>query len=126
LDLEKKTASLDFDFPEIKIQAEYDVNGKILLLPVYGKGPATINLEHVSGTVTFHFEEYEKKGKKFLKVAASELTLNPKLVRFNFENLFDGDKALGDNINKVLNENWEEVFKDIQTNYEEAFNQIAA
>jgi hypothetical protein len=142
IDLEKKTAKLEMIVPEIKILAEYDVNGKILLLPVYGEGPGTVIMskkflcwtfhvlnvylfpENMHGKLTFTFEEYEKKGEKHLKIIEGKLKMQPESVHFNFENLFNGDKALGDNINKVMNENWEEVFSDVKSSYEDAFGQI--
>ncbi|KAJ3618506.1 hypothetical protein MTP99_006486 [Tenebrio molitor] len=124
IDLEKKTAKLEMIVPEIKILAEYDVNGKILLLPVYGEGPGTVIMKNMHGKLTFTFEEYEKKGEKHLKIIEGKLKMQPESVHFNFENLFNGDKALGDNINKVMNENWEEVFSDVKSSYEDAFGQI--
>ena len=69
-------------------------------------------------------EEYEKKGQKYLKVVEGKLVLTPGLVKFKLENLFDGDKTLGDNINSVMNENWKEVFADVKSSYEEAYSQI--
>lgn len=45
---------------------------------------------------------------------------------FKLDNLFDGDKALGDNINKVLNDNWKDIYDEIGGSYEEAFNTIFA
>ncbi|KYB27026.1 Protein takeout-like Protein [Tribolium castaneum] len=101
LDLEAKTARLECDFDEIKLVADYDINGKILLLPVYGSGPAQVTMEKVHGFEKFTLEEYEKKGKKHLKVVSGVLSLEPSLMKFNFENLFNGDKSLGDNINQV-------------------------
>jgi hypothetical protein len=52
------------------------------------------------------------------------VTLNPELISFNFENLFDGNKELGDNTNQVLNDNWKEVFDDVKSGYSEVFSQI--
>ncbi|XP_044260426.1 protein takeout-like [Tribolium madens] len=124
LDLEKKSAHLECDFDEVKLIADYDINGKILLLPVYGSGPAQVILEKVHGIENFTLEEYEKKGKKHLKVVSEVLSLDPSLIKFNFDNLFNGDKALGDNINQVVNENWKEVWGDIKSSYEDAFGQI--
>ena len=43
-DLGKKIALLQCTFAEVKTVAEYDVNGKILVLPVYGKGTSTIKM----------------------------------------------------------------------------------
>lgn len=42
-------------------------------------------------------------------------------IKFNYENLFDGNKLLGDNVNKVLNDEWEAVYKDVGRNYETSF-----
>ncbi|XP_063926742.1 protein takeout-like [Zophobas morio] len=123
-DLGKKIALLQCTFAEVKTVAEYDVNGKILVLPVYGKGTSTIKMENVTGTETFIMEKYEKKGQKYLKVVEGKLVLTPGLVKFKLENLFDGDKTLGDNINSVMNENWKEVFADVKSSYEEAYSQI--
>jgi hypothetical protein len=52
------------------------------------------------------------------------VTLNPELISFSFENLFDGNKELGDNTNQVLNDNWKEVFDDVKNGYSEVFSQI--
>lgn len=42
-------------------------------------------------------------------------------MTFKFDNLFNGDKKLGDEINKVLNENWESLFNDVKAGYDESF-----
>ncbi|KAJ3651198.1 hypothetical protein Zmor_017250 [Zophobas morio] len=124
LDLDKKVALLHCTFAEVKIVAEYDVNGKILVLPVYGKGTSTILMENVTALQTYIMEEYEKKGQKYLKVVEGNLVFTPGLVRFKLENLFDGNKRLGDNINTVMNENWQEVYNDVKSSYAEAFSQV--
>lgn len=35
-------------------------------------------------------------------------------MHFYFENLFNGNKALGDNMNQFLNENWNDIFLEIK------------
>lgn len=47
--------------------------------------------------------------------------MDASLVKFNFKNLFGGDKALEDSINKVLNENWAQVYADTKSGYEKAY-----
>lgn len=76
--------------------------------------------------LTFDFEEYKKKEKKHLKVSKKKMILTPERIQFKLDNLFDGDKTLGDNINQVLNDNWSEVYADVKASYEEAFAQIFA
>lgn len=83
-------------------------------------------LGNVVGDLSFYLTEFDKSGKKYYKLDNSTLSLKPSLMIFKFDNLFDGDKALGDNINKVLNENWSEIYGDIGASYENAFNTIFA
>jgi hypothetical protein len=50
-------------------------------------------------------------GKSFIKTLATNVTIDPEMVWVNFENLFNGNKQLGDNINRVLNDNWKELLE---------------
>ena len=69
-------------------------------------------------------EPFERKGKTFLKWVNYTVTLRPEIVQFNFANLFNGDNRLGDEINRVLNENWDAVFGDVRAGYEKSFGII--
>lgn len=59
-----------------------------------------------------------------------EVDAKPTGVLFNFENLFNGDKALGDTMNAFLNENWkllyDELRHDIQWGLAENFQEFVA
>lgn len=67
----------------------------------------------------------EKKGDKtYLKFDGGKLTLEPKLIVFHFENLFNGDKLLGENLNKAINEGYKEIYADIRDGYEAAFSLV--
>lgn len=59
-----------------------------------------------------------------IKLFVKNYSFDPQHIKFNFENLFNGDKTLGDNINKVLNENWVSVWNDVQGSYREVFKRI--
>lgn len=39
-------------------------------------------------------------------------------------NLFNGDKALGDNMNKFLNDNWNDIYTELKPSIEGAFGAI--
>ncbi|XP_068900517.1 uncharacterized protein [Tenebrio molitor] len=123
-DLEGKKVMIVGTFPEVTMKCEYELDGKILLVPIQGTGPSTIVLKNVKAKGVFPYEEFKKKDKTFVKFVSSSLTIDPELVSFNFENLFNGDKKLGDNVNQVLNDNWKEVFDDVIQDYIEVFNQI--
>jgi hypothetical protein len=80
--------------------------------------------ENLKVTALFNYEEKMKKGKTHIKIISSKVNLDPELVSYNFENLFNGDKQLGGNINRVLNDNWKEVFDDVKDGYVEVINRI--
>lgn len=46
-------------------------------------------------------------------------------IHFNFENLYKGDKFLGDATNLFLNENWNDIFEEIKQSLFEACALIA-
>ncbi|XP_044260355.1 protein takeout-like [Tribolium madens] len=123
-DFDKKTLEVKGVFPEIKKNCHYKMDGKILLLPVKGEGPSTIVLKNVKTVCRLHYEEISNNGKTYLKFTKSDLDIEPDFVNFNFENLFNGDKALGDNINKVLNENWQDVYHDLKDDHIQVLNKI--
>lgn len=50
--------------------------------------------------------------------------MTPRSIKFDLQNLFNGNKALGNMILTVLNENWKSVYDDVQSSYEDAFAQI--
>ncbi|KAJ3651981.1 hypothetical protein Zmor_017984 [Zophobas morio] len=128
IDFEKRTIFVGCTTPLNKMEFYYEISGRILLLPIFGKGPGSITLHDLNETFTFHFEEYEKKNKTHFKVVSTKITMEPGRITFNLENLFNGDtsKVLGDNVLRVMNENWKEVFEDVKASYEDAFGQVFA
>ncbi|RZB38887.1 JHBP domain containing protein, partial [Asbolus verrucosus] len=111
--------------PEIKKVCEYELDGKVLLLPIKGEGTSTVILRDINSTLTTSFEETKKDGETYMKFKNTKFAFDPGFVSFNFENLFNGDKELGDNINKVLNDNWQDVFQDVKSGYEQALSLVA-
>lgn len=59
-----------------------------------------------------------------MRVKKYVITLEPENVKFNFENLFNGDERLGKEMNNILNENWSDVYNDVKSGYEESFGII--
>jgi hypothetical protein len=75
-------------------------------------------------SLTFKFEEYVKKGQKYMKVVESKFKWTPEKLVVKLENLFGDDKALNDNINQVFNDNWKALNDDVGPSYDEAFGKI--
>lgn len=74
--------------------------------------------------MTLYAESFEKKGKKYLRVKEMTLKQIPEKVIYNFGNLFGGDERLGAEMNKVLNDNWKEVYDDIGEQFDTALRTV--
>ncbi|KAJ8930582.1 hypothetical protein NQ314_016594 [Rhamnusium bicolor] len=110
--------------PELRLEAHYTMKGRVLLLPIVGDGPCNVTLVNTKINHTLYGEPFEKKGKTYWNYKDYTVTLRPEKVIFKFDNLFDGDEKLGAEINKVLNDNWDEVFTDVRDGYEKSFGLI--
>lgn len=66
----------------------------------------------------------EKDGATYMKVKNFQLIAEPERMIYKIENLFNGDKALGDNMNLFLNENWADIYKEIRGSFSSAFGKI--
>ncbi|KAK9892733.1 hypothetical protein WA026_021924 [Henosepilachna vigintioctopunctata] len=123
-DLENNVMFAQSITPVLRLEANYEMNGRILLLPIQGTGLCNITLINTAINHTLHTEMIQKKKKDFLNIKEYTVTLRPEKVIFHFDNLFNGDKRLGDEINRVMNENQEEVFADVRSGYERSFGLI--
>lgn len=97
----------------IVLRGDYTIKGKVLILPIQGDGKATIVFDGPHMECDLKGKVTEKKHDKYLQVDKFETKLSPDHVTMNFTNLFNGNKELGDNMNKFLNENWEEIMKEL-------------
>ncbi|CAH1159731.1 unnamed protein product [Phaedon cochleariae] len=121
LNIDKKTLTFTAIYPEIRQEAKYSLNGKILVIPVHGSGDSVIRLKEATFVHTITFKEMMKKGKKLFHVEDYKLSITIKGAHYDFRNLFDGDKNLADNILKVINENWNVIFDDVKHGVESSY-----
>ncbi|XP_061390856.1 protein takeout-like [Musca vetustissima] len=110
--------------PEIELAGNYKVDGRILVLPITGTGTNSIKLINVTLKMQFVGVPMEKDGKTYLKVEKFRMDLDPKGIHFKIDNLFNGDKTLGDNMNLFLNENWEDIYRELRGSITSAFGKV--
>lgn len=58
------------------------------------------------------------------KIIDSNIEYKNDLIRSHLTNLFGGDKMLGDQINKFLNENWKELEKELAPAISKVMNSL--
>nr|XP_023030123.1 circadian clock-controlled protein-like [Leptinotarsa decemlineata] len=122
-DSQKNTLEFSSLHPEIRQEAKYDINGKILVIPVFGKGDSIITLRDVTIVHTVTFEKKTKNNRAHLTVKSYDMKITIKGAHFDFRNLFNGNEKLSDNIHKVVNENWNVIYEDVREGVQKAYGE---
>lgn len=126
IDWDKCLLSSDSINRQVEFVADYKVDGRILLLPVRGSGKSNITMFDLKTHNDIYCEKYQKNGDTYLRVKKFVVKFSPARVTLQFDNLFDGDTVLGEQMNRFLNENSDLLFKELQAPYEETFGLVFA
>ncbi|XP_066909479.1 protein takeout [Halyomorpha halys] len=127
LDTSKKIIKLNFKIPQLVIKSNYHLNGKFLVVPVVGNGKLTLTIDNLFVTFSTNYNIVKKKGTEYIDlILPAKLSYTTTKVSPVFENLFNGDKNLGDNFNKVVNENWREWDAHVGPGIADALGQVIA
>ncbi|KAF5301503.1 hypothetical protein FQR65_LT08806 [Abscondita terminalis] len=123
-DLQNKHISLSLSIDEAKLLSNYEISGSILILPINGKGKS--NITFIGGTYKYDldFTLKDKQGQEYVELKNTKLIFKTTRSYFNFENLFGGNKELGDQMNTFLNDNWKEVDTELGPSISETMNAI--
>lgn len=74
---------------------------------------------------SFTGKPLEKDDGTYIDIQDFDLQIvDPKKMIFKVDNLFNGDKALGDNMNLFLNENWKEIFDEVNESLNKAYRGV--
>ncbi|KAJ8922087.1 hypothetical protein NQ315_008728 [Exocentrus adspersus] len=113
-DFDKRQARIISSLDRIDILADYEINGRMLIFAITGHGP--LNLTMYNGTYQYDVEWdlVSRDGKVYFNITNSKYDYAVGKITYEFKNLFNGDKLLGRQMNKFLNENWELVNDDLK------------
>lgn len=82
--------------PYMEIFGDYTMEGRVLLLPVTGRGFANITLHGLKTKHELIGEPVQQNGETFMRIKKYNVKLEePKHMTIFFGNLFNGDVALG-------------------------------
>ncbi|KAI8123532.1 Protein takeout [Lucilia cuprina] len=107
--LESAVSSKDFSWkttfvlPVMKLQGDYSLFGRILLIPLNGRGEVFLDAENM--TVVMHTKTrlYEKGGFTFYNVTSTHVDFKLEGLKSYFSNLFNGQKQLGEYDSNIIN-----------------------
>ncbi|CAB3254672.1 unnamed protein product [Arctia plantaginis] len=110
--LEKKIITADA-LVTLNVKNNYELSGKLLMIPVDSKGDSFINLKNTLLHIRYWYEHVEgPDGKIHWKIYKHDIKYEVEKGSFGLDNLLN-DKNLGDQINKLLNEMWREVVAEV-------------
>ncbi|XP_039966865.1 circadian clock-controlled protein daywake [Bactrocera tryoni] len=95
-----------FMLPEMKLQGDYSLFGRILLIPLNGHGEVFLEAENMTVIMNSKTQLYEKGGFTFYNVTDCRVDFKIDGLKSYFSNLFNGNKQLEDSTNKFFNDNW--------------------
>lgn len=109
---ESQVSSKDFSWittckiPKIRIDADYQMKGRILLIPLNGQGKCFFEPTKMKVKIFTTTKLYAKNGHTFYNVTSVRVNFAMEHVKFRLKNLFPGAKSLDDGVNQFLNDNW--------------------
>lgn len=92
----------------------YSLQGQFLVVPILGSGKGNITLIDPVWSLKFRGKPAEKDREIFMKIKKMRMEFNATKIQLQFDNLFNGDKVLGDDMNRVFNENWQEIYAEVK------------
>ncbi|XP_014481883.1 PREDICTED: protein takeout-like [Dinoponera quadriceps] len=93
-------------------------------MTIQAKGKCKMTLYNTTMTVDVKYEKYERHGESYIKIKKLDFHIKDTDIKVYFENLFDKDPRLGEEMNRLLNENSKTIFKEIKPAFEEALKQL--
>ncbi|XP_050543635.1 protein takeout-like isoform X2 [Daktulosphaira vitifoliae] len=113
VDEKKKHVIWNFELDRCMFLGLYSVEGQVLILPIKGDGNANITVTGVTFSYEYDYKlEKKANNRDYTVITKSDLRFNATGMVLKLENLFNGDKLLGDNMNLFLNENWKDLLKE--------------
>ncbi|XP_049767701.1 protein takeout-like [Schistocerca cancellata] len=106
-------AHLRVDDPMYMI-GTYKVDGNVLVLPIKGNGACNLTIVGFEADMEMWGEPLERDGEVYWDIKNFTVKMEVGKVHIQLDNLFNGDKVLGDNMNKFLNENMDLLVQDLK------------
>ncbi|KAH8311179.1 hypothetical protein KR044_004684 [Drosophila immigrans] len=117
--------TFDMISKKIVLKGPYSIEGKVLILPIHGKGDAEIVLKQCKVHAVVKLRPVSKGPHQTIAdVLEVKVNLDPSRVSYHFTGLFNGEKAPSDNFHALVNESWEEIFNELKADISSATGQI--
>ncbi|XP_041675794.1 uncharacterized protein LOC108107219 [Drosophila eugracilis] len=103
-------------------RGKYSLHLNLLLLDIKGKGNMQGYCENAKASVKMRGSRYLRNGKDYVKFTKMTMRIDFKDFKLNLENLFNGDRILGDVGNSLINNNQELYLNEIVPGLEQGLS----
>ncbi|XP_037954777.1 protein takeout-like [Teleopsis dalmanni] len=100
--------------PELRMKGQYIVNGKVLILPITGEDNAEIIMKNSNFAFKLKVALVKRNGINYATIKQIKTITEPQSLKVQLDNLFNGNKELSDSTNKVINDNWKDIWAELQ------------
>ncbi|XP_011309503.1 protein takeout [Fopius arisanus] len=114
------TYFLNVFLPHLSIDGQYEIDGKVILLPITGSGRITGNFTDCLGAVKFIAGTAVDNGVEYFRIKEFDLKITVGKGSLRLDNLFGGDKVIGDVVNNAINNNFDAFLKELMPVVEKA------
>ncbi|RZF36621.1 hypothetical protein LSTR_LSTR007324 [Laodelphax striatellus] len=120
IDLDNFKMEVDFYLPWLYIEGGYSIKGQILVLPISGSGDSWSNYTTVTGKAVLTGHSESRNGEEYWGIDDLKFSINVKKATIHMNNLFNGNKQLGDAMNNFMSQNFDAVFQELKPVIDEA------
>ncbi|KAF2902024.1 hypothetical protein ILUMI_04161 [Ignelater luminosus] len=108
--------------PNIYVEGDYEIDSKILILELKGKGRFHLNITDFAYDSILKGEVVTENGVKHLKFEKMKMKIGFGSGNILLENLFNGDPVLGKGANDAINDNIGTFFEELRPNFEDVLS----
>ena len=123
-DLPTLSFAVDIDMPHLYVDGDYEIDGRVLLLPITGSGPMTGNFTKCTGAVNFRADLVnDASGVEHLNIKDFKMKITVGNGNLKLDNLFGGDRVLGEVVNNAINTNFDAFARELLPLIEKALSE---
>ncbi|XP_047480556.1 protein takeout-like [Penaeus chinensis] len=109
------TLSVGLKVPELRVTGLYELKGQVIVFPVSGSGSFWTNLNNIDASGVGRLSVQQgPDGQERLRVSDTRINFDIRDISLHLSNLFNGDPILGETVNHFLNQNSQEVLRDVK------------
>ncbi|XP_055905411.1 protein takeout-like [Eupeodes corollae] len=109
---------------QLILKGKYKIEGKMLIFPITGEGDVTCTIDGLHIKTRSKPKVELRDGLEYLKTDNFKIKAKADRMTVSMTNLFNGDKTLGDNMVKIINENWEVLWEEMEPSFSDQLRKV--